>query len=204
MSGEELFCREQTQPEIIQYMEDRANRIFYLDSYIDENQLCVEIAKNIILLNRKGQGTPESDLKPIYLYIYCYGGDFDQALMLCDVIESSRIPVYTVALGPTMSSGCVVFLAGHKRYVYPHATLMLHYGKCKFDGDYEDFNEERKKKIKQQYNRSMNNMKEYLRKKITIEPDVLDAKLQDEWYISKEEMSSYGIVDKIVTSDTIL
>lgn len=199
MNEEEFFCREMTQPEIIQYMEDRANRIFYLDGYIDENNLCMEIAKNIILLNKKEENITDKT-SPIYLYIYCYGGDLAQALMLCDVIENSRIPVYTIALGPAMSSGCVVFLAGHKRYAYPHADLMLHYGKCLLEDneEIENITEERKKKIEQKYNRSMNDLKEYLLKKISINPALLDTKLEDEWYFSKEEMLIYGIVDKII------
>lgn len=194
---EEFFCKEQTQPEIIQYMEDRERHRFYLDSYIDENYTCLEIAKNIIALNNEGLVKP----KPIYLYIYCYGGDIEQAFMLCDVIENSKIPVYTVALGPTMSSGCVVFLAGHKRFAYPHANLMLHYGKCVLDEEIEKIDEERKKRIKQNYERSMQELRDYICRKIPIDPAALHGKLQNEWYITREEMLSYKIVDEILAPE---
>lgn len=188
----ELGYHEMTQPEMIQYMEDRANRTFYLDSYIDENFLCMEIAKNIISLNMR----ENDDRNPIKLYIYSYGGDLAQALMLCDVIATSRILVYTIAMGPVMSAGCIVFLAGHKRFAYPHANLMLHYGR--YQCDMEEITEERRESAKRNYQESMKKMKNYILERTNMPENVLEEKLNKTWYISKEEMLSYGIVHDII------
>ena len=64
--------------------------------------------------------------KPIYLFINSYGGDVYGGLALFDVIKQSKTPVYTVSIGSSMSMGLWIYLAGHKRYVGEHATLMFH------------------------------------------------------------------------------
>lgn len=192
----DLVSEKLSAPEVVQYMEDRANRTFYLDSYIDESYICVEIAKNIISLNMKDIDKDEKDLEPIKLFIYSYGGDITQAFMLCDVIASSRIPVYTIAMGAAMSSGFIVFLAGHKRYAFSHVNMMLHYGQCQCDLD--DLPEERAERARKNYEESMRLMKKYIMERTSISADVLEDRLQETWYVTAEEMMQYKIVDGIV------
>ncbi len=64
--------------------------------------------------------------EPIYLFINSNGGNPYDALALIDIIQQSKTPVYTVALGWCMSAGLWIFTAGARRLVGANATLMFH------------------------------------------------------------------------------
>lgn len=64
--------------------------------------------------------------KPIKLFINSFGGSAYDGLALIDIIKQSKTPVHTISIGSSMSMGLWIYLAGHKRYVGEHATLMYH------------------------------------------------------------------------------
>ena len=45
---------------------------------------------------------------------------------LIDVILNSKTPIYTHCQGYAMSAGFLIFIAGNKRYMTKHSTLMCH------------------------------------------------------------------------------
>ena len=63
---------------------------------------------------------------PIQLFINSFGGSAYDGLALIDIIKTSRTPVHTISIGSCMSMGFWIYLAGHKRYVGKHTTLMFH------------------------------------------------------------------------------
>ena len=64
--------------------------------------------------------------KPIVIYINSPGGWVYDTWGLIDIIQHSKTPVHTVCTGYAMSSAFKLLIAGHKRYCYPHSTLMYH------------------------------------------------------------------------------
>ena len=64
--------------------------------------------------------------KPIKLFINSFGGSVYDGLALVDVIKQSKTPVHTISIGSSMSMGFWIYLAGHKRFVGEHTTLMFH------------------------------------------------------------------------------
>lgn len=68
------------------------------------------------------------DKQSLTLIVSTEGGDLYQTFGLIDVIDRSTIPITTVALGPVMSAGFLIFLSGAHghRYVGKNATLMCH------------------------------------------------------------------------------
>lgn len=107
-------------PEEYTYWKDRQNRTFYIDYEIDEDYSLMELAKIIIQMNIEEKDVPENELKPIRLFIHSYGGDLEQTNFFCDLVQSSRIPIITIAMGVAMSAGFLIFLSGHKRYAFEH------------------------------------------------------------------------------------
>lgn len=69
--------------------------------------------------------------KPIKMYINSFGGS------VIDVISCSKTPIYTICNGYVMRAAFQLLLAGHKRYITPHATLMYHQIYCWRSGKYE-------------------------------------------------------------------
>lgn len=81
--------------------------------------------------------------KPIRMYINSFGGSVYAMWMLIDAISCSKTPIYTICNGYAMSAAFQLFLAGHKRYITPHATLMYHQIYCWRSGKYQDLVDDR-------------------------------------------------------------
>lgn len=77
------------------------------------------------------------------MYINFFGGSVYAMWMLTDAISCSKTPIYTICNGYAMSAAFQLFLAGHKRYITPHATLMYHQIYCWRSGKYQDLVDDR-------------------------------------------------------------
>ena len=63
---------------------------------------------------------------PIYLHINSYGGSVFAGFAAIDFIQQSEIPVHTVVEGATASAGTLMSVVGKKRYIRPHASMLIH------------------------------------------------------------------------------
>ena len=94
------------------------SRELFLTSMIDHQSSC-ELIKSLMYLDRQ-------ESSEITLYINTPGGEVMSGLALFDQISMMRSPVRTVCIGTAASMGAIIFLAGQKRQMYPHAQLMIH------------------------------------------------------------------------------
>lgn len=69
------------------------------------------------------QEDPETE---ITLYINSPGGEVASGLALYDVMQAVRCPVRTVCVGTAASMAALLFAAGKRREMLPHARLMIH------------------------------------------------------------------------------
>lgn len=182
-------------PEDFTYWKSRENRTFYVDYEIDECYLLIELGKIIIQMNIEEKDIPKKDLKPIYLWIHCYGGDLSQANALIDIIDASRIPIITIAMGVAMSAGFMIFLAGHKRYAFKHSNLMVHEGSAAFSGTAEQIEEAQKN-----YRKQINQMKNYILSRTSIDEKTFNKNKSKDWYLTSEQLVKYKVVTKIIDS----
>jgi len=76
----------------------------------------------------------EDPSKDITIYIHSNGGDAAALCGIYDVIQMIHAPVKTVCIGKCYSAGAVLLCAGTKgkRYVMPHAEVMIHRIQCAF------------------------------------------------------------------------
>lgn len=95
-----------------------SSRELFLTSTIDHQSSC-ELIKSLVYLDRQ-------DNSEITIYINSPGGEVISGLALFDQISMMRSPVRTVCIGTAASMGAIIFLAGQKRQMYPHAQLMIH------------------------------------------------------------------------------
>lgn len=64
--------------------------------------------------------------KEITMYINSPGGSVSDGLALYDVMKGISCPIRTVCVGMAASMGSLLFAAGNKRDMLPHATVMIH------------------------------------------------------------------------------
>lgn len=178
-------------PDEALYWELKEQRVYWIDYEISDNYNLITLAKEIIKLNREEQGVTNPD--PITIYIHSYGGDLAQAQFFCDLIESSHIPVITVAAGVAMSAGLLIFLSGRKRYAFKHSQLLIHQGSASFSGTAEEI-----KEAQAAYERQLEKMEQYIFSHTSIDKKLFDKKKSKDQYVSGEELVALGIADKII------
>lgn len=186
-------------PETYTYWKDRNNRTFYIDYEIDEDYSLLELAKVIIQMNIEEKDVRTEDLKPIRLFIHLYGGRLEQANFFCDLIQASRIPVITIAMGVAMSAGFLIFLSGRKRYAFSHTQMLTHEGNAAFQGTAGQVEDAQKS-----YKKQIEEMKRYILDKTSIDEKTFNRNKNKDWYLSSEELVKYNIVDEIITDISVI
>lgn len=175
------------------YWKARENRTFYIDYEIEEDYCLMDLSKVIIQMNMEEKDVPVEELKPIYLYVHSYGGDIEQANFFCDLCMSSRIPIVTIAMGAAMSAGFLIMLAGHRRYAFKHSQLLVHTGSGTLSGTAEQIEEAQKN-----YKKQINEMKEYILSRTSIDEKTFNKNKAKDWYLTTEELLKYNVVDKLI------
>lgn len=123
----------------------------------------------------------------------------EQANFLCDLIQSSRIPIITVAMGVAMSAGFLILLSGHKRYAFKHSQLMVHSGGGSFQGTAEQLESAQKN-----YKKQIEAMKSYILERTSIDEKTFNKNRSKDWYLNDDELIKYNVVDGIVTDISMI
>ena len=186
-------------PEMYTYWKARENRTFYIDYEIDEDYSLVELGKILIQMNMEEKDIPKEELKPIYLWIYSYGGDLDQCNSLLDIIAASRIPVVTISMGVCMSAGFMLFLSGHRRYAFRHANMMVHEGSAAFSGTAEQIEEAQKN-----YKKQISGMKEYILSRTEMDEKTFTKNKSKDWYLTVDELEKFKVATLIDSFEDII
>lgn len=186
-------------PEEYTYWKSRSDRTFYIDYEIGDDYELIELCKAIIQLNIAEKDIDISDLKPIRIFIHSFGGELEQANFLCDLIQSSRIPIITVAMGVAMSAGFLILLSGHKRYAFKHSQLMVHSGGGSFQGTAEQLESAQKN-----YKKQIEAMKSYILERTSIDEKTFNKNRSKDWYLNDDELIKYNVVDGIITDISMI
>ena len=185
-------------PTVINFFDLEKDRKIYLHGDVDD--YIVDLQQLILRWNMEDKDKPIEERKPIILYIMSDGGYLDYMWMLIDTMNASKTPIYTVCLGKAHSAASLIFLTGHKRFMTPHAKLIVHEGSAQFGGDATkvmDATESYKKQLKE--------MKEYILNHSKIERTALMKKKANDWELSAEYCLANGACDKIIeTLDEIM
>lgn len=176
---------------------DEENRAFYLFDEINNTTisgLYATMMNVIIQDNLLEDELRDYQRPPIRLFINSHGGNLCDMWALIDIMLNSATPIYTYCTGYAESAGLKIFLAGHKRYVTKHATLMYHQLSSWPQGKYQDLHENQKELEWQQ-----NSIEEYVCSRTKIKPSKLKEireKKQD-WNIHAHDAVKLGIADAI-------
>lgn len=129
---------------------------------------------------------------PIYLHISSHGGCVDSAFNVVDHIQASRFPVYTVIEGYTASSGTIISVVGKKRFIRPHASMLIHQISSEFWGKMLELEDQilNSKQV-------MLKMKRLYKKTTNIPKRQLAALLKHDLMLNSKKCIELGLVDEI-------
>lgn len=137
----------------------------------------------------------KANREPIKIYINTPGGSLHATLTMVDAIKMSETPVYTINTGTAFSGGFFIFISGHMRYSYPHATFLFHEGSTGGGGpqdagkfrNYASF-----------YDKMLEQLEVLTLENTNITKEVYDKHKLDDWWIFADEALELGICDEII------
>lgn len=164
-------------------------RIIFLSGAVEDNMASVIIAQLLFL-------EAESPDKDIYMYINSPGGVVTAGLSIYDTMQYIKPDIATLCVGQACSMGSLLLASGApgKRYILPHARVMVHQPSGGFQGQATDaqihLNE--MLKIKQ----IINNI--YVKHTSKDYEQVHEA-LERDNFMGPLDAKNFGIIDEIIT-----
>ena len=114
---------------------------------------------------------------------------------LVDIMLQSKTPIYTYCTGYAMSAAFMIFLAGHKRIVTTHSTLMYHQLSQYISGKYQDMVENQKET---DWVQKASEDFVFDRTKITRKALKENREKKQDWIFHSEDALKYGIATGVV------
>ena len=176
--------------------------ILNLDNSLDRHLYVTDIESGIgstidsmiRFWNRRDEeeGLNIEERKPIKIYIDSCGGSLTDAFTIIDSIRMSKTPVITIATGCAYSAGFFIFISGHKRIAYPHASFLYHEGSATNGGTAGQF-----RNFADFYDIQLTQLKQIVLDYTDIDEDEYNKHKKDDWWMTAEDAINYGMADKI-------
>ena len=164
------------------------NRVVFMIGEINQAS-AARVMMQMLYLENQGRG------KDINLYINSPGGAVDDTLAIFDTMRFLTSPVNTYCIGRAYSGGSVLLAAGAKgkRYILPHAKVMIHQPYGGITGQAEDIRIQAEQIIK---------MKQELIRILAEctgkSTDDVQRDSERDKFFSAEEAVAYGLADEVL------
>ena len=168
------------------------NRIVFLEGVINDGVANLIVMKLLFLQS-------ESRNQDIHLYVNSPGGSVTATMAIYDTMQFMDCAVATYCVGLAASGGAIVVAGGTKgkRYILPHAKMMIHQPYGEVGGQVSDIEIQA---------RDILDTREILNgilAKHTGHPIEVIAKDTDrDRYLSATEAKTYGLVDEVLSKAT--
>lgn len=174
------------------------NRILTLDGEITDWDY--SIVKSIIQINMADSGIDVDKRKPIILLINSNGGLLDITNSILDTIEISKTPVWTVNMGNALSGGCMIFLAGERRFTTSNSWAMAHAGSGGIQGNYSETKEAQKV-----WDAQVKRMGEYIMGRTGMDTKTYNKYKNKDWYLNADQQLDFGFAtERLESIDQII
>lgn len=178
------------------WIEDRQDRILYLDDYVD-NDILHTLIMQIAKMNGEDYGVPVEDRTPITLVINCGGGASVIGMSLVNAIQNSKTPIIGVCFGLCASMAFAIFAVCHMRLATADSVFMVHDGIVSIQDNItkaKDYIIKFMPKLDERYNKAIAS-----RTKFTVK-ELDEISPHDNWFFA-DELVDMGMVDGIIGKD---
>jgi ATP-dependent protease ClpP protease subunit len=178
-------------PLLMDEQERRDRRIILINNEIHDD--AINIGMLIVGWNEEDDGLDIDVRIPIKIWISSNGGDALTTLGIIDVVKLSKTPVITIGIGKVFSSGCLLLMSGHARYIFPSTCCLIHDGPCETGGDTGKVLDAVKF-----FQGTEDCVKDFIAANSLISKEMLDQNFRRDWYLFSKEIIGYGIADEII------
>lgn len=166
------------------------DRIIFIGNDINEHTANLVVAQLLFLDN-------EDSKKDIFLYINSPGGSVYDALAIYDTMQFVKSDVQTVGIGVQASAAAFLLSSGAKgkRFILPHATVMIHQPSSGTRGKVTDQEIDLKEAL-----RVKRMLEEIMAKNTGQKPAKIHVDMERDFWMTAEEAKKYGVVDGIISN----
>jgi len=166
------------------------DRIIILGTPINDDVANLVIAQLLFLES-------EDPDKDVSLYINSPGGVVTAGLAVYDTMQYIKPAVSTLCIGQAASMGAVLLAAGAKgkRYVLPHARVMLHQPMGGFEGQATEIEIHAKEILKMR-----ENLNAILAKHSGQTIETISRDTDRDFFMDGEAAKTYGLIDEVLAS----
>jgi ATP-dependent Clp protease protease subunit len=163
-------------------------RIIFLGSDVNSMSANVVVAQLLHLQN-------EDAKKPIYLYINSPGGSVYDGMAIYDTMNHVKNEVHTIGIGLQASMGAFLLSSGTKgkRFLLPHAKVMIHQPSSGTRGKVSDMEIDFKESLKTRELLNKIFAENTGQKLSQVEKD-----MDRDYWMTAEEAVAYGVADKVI------
>ena len=164
------------------------NRIVFLDGPIHDASANVIVMKLLYLQS-------ENKHQDIHFYINSPGGSVSATMAIYDTMQFIQCPVATYCVGLAASGGAVLVAGGtkNKRYILPHAKMMIHQPYGEVGGQVSDI-EIQAKEILETRDILNNILADHTGQSV----DVIARDTGRDRYLNAIQAKEYGLVDEVL------
>lgn len=164
------------------------NRIIFLDGPIYDNNANVIVMKLLYLQS-------ENRHQDIHLYVNSPGGSVTATLAIYDTMQFLECQVATYCVGLAASGGAVLVAGGAKgkRYILPHAKMMIHQPYGQVGGQVSDIEIQAQEILE-----TRNTLNKILAAHTGQAVERIAKDTERDRYLSPGQAKEYGLVDEIV------
>ncbi|MFQ5828611.1 MAG: ATP-dependent Clp endopeptidase proteolytic subunit ClpP [Candidatus Methylomirabilia bacterium] len=165
-------------------------RIIFLPTFIEDELANLVIAQMLFL-------EAEDPEKDIFLYINSPGGSVTAGLAIYDTMQYVKPAISTICMGQAASMGAMLLASGAKgkRFVLPHARIMIHQPLGGVQGQATDIDIQAREilRVRDELNQIF-----VLHTGQSMERIQRDA--DRDFFMTPEQAKDYGLVDEVISS----
>jgi ATP-dependent Clp protease protease subunit len=168
-------------------------RIIFLGGGIDDHVANLIIAQLLFL-------EAEDADKDIHLYINSPGGVVTAGMAIFDTMRYIKAPVSTICVGQAASMGAFLLAAGEKgkRFSLNHSRIMIHQPLGGFQGQATDINIHAREIL-----RMKDELNALLAELTGQKVEKVENDTERDYFMSAGDAQEYGLIDAIVTRNTV-
>lgn len=165
------------------------DRIIFLNEEVNEHTAGLIVAQLLFLQS-------EDPKKDIYMYINSPGGSVYDALAIYDTMQYLGNDVQTMGIGVQASAAAFLLSSGAKgkRFLLPHATVMIHQPSSGTRGKVTDQEIDLKESL-----RVKRLLEQIMAKNTGQKLDKIHHDMERDFWMTAEESVKYGLADKIIS-----
>ena len=178
-------------PQLRDFYADEQDRIYWLDSQIDDSTL--DLVRYIFKCNKEDNGKPIEERKRILIMIDSPGGSVEVLASIIGAIKISKTPCWTCCYCTAFSAAADLLACGHKRFAFPMTAMMFHAGSACYQGSQNDIN-----KAKKFFDSMGKRVTDEVNSKTKFDAKFIRKLKTDDMYMNEEEALELGVVDEII------